>query len=233
MGIWYDTLTYCLEANQYLVDSWTWLLEEHGNIVVLCLVLLWVIRFKRRSEQAKRWKLFKSPFHNVILSHTFAVGYILCTLYSVVNLQRTMQDLKDSPGFRPFDPGSHSYDPEQHTPMDYELCAQLHNRIVETVWTGATGRPLEELNTVSWWEHYGEDALMGEQFLTPSLKEFFKLARMLPNGLQFFYYVSSLATPQGDLWGDWQTWMTVSENVPRYMLLYYFGYPIGHTMGML
>lgn len=233
MGAWQDVFALCLAANRYVYEHWIWLLEEHGQLVILCQALLCLVRFKKRSERAREWKVFKKPLHNVILSHALTILYLLYAFRSVSNLQQRMQQFTDDQGSSSYSLENLKFRPKDHTPMDHELCAELHNRIVEIVWTGATGQPIEEMKTKTWWEHYGDAASAGDRLLSPSLTKFFKLARMLPDDLQFFYYASSLPSPEGDLWGNWQTWMMVSDNVPRYMLLYYFGYPVGHTMGML
>ena len=116
--------------------------------------------------------------------------------------------------------------------MDYERCAALHNHIVELGWVGG-GRYLETLERRTWWEQYGQDADDIRIRLAPSLVNFLKRAYVGPENdvWSWHYYLSGLMDPESffeapnDLDDEYEK--------DRFIWLYFYGRPLGHTNGLM
>ena len=103
--------------------------------------------------------------------------------------------------------------------LDYERCAELHNEILRRGWTGS-GRSLDQLETVNWFEYYGQAANDCRHLLSQDLIAFLEQARMIKNDDQFclFYYVTGLLGP--DLIWESFDWIVEDEDKYRYLTLY-------------
>lgn len=83
--------------------------------------------------------------------------------------------------------------------LDYERYTALHNYIVQFAWVGS-GRSLNELECLSWFERHGDAAEDVRDRLDPSLARFLEQAYSIDATiLSFFYWVSGLGDPD-DLW---------------------------------
>ena len=92
-----------------------------------------------------------------------------------------------------------SHPPSSLASLDHERCVVLHNYIVQTGWVGS-GHPLSELRHESWFERHGDAAEAIRDRLDPSLVSFLEKAYDVdPTLLSFFYWVSSLSSPD-ELW---------------------------------
>ncbi|PYI16226.1 hypothetical protein BO99DRAFT_445547 [Aspergillus violaceofuscus CBS 115571] len=78
-------------------------------------------------------------------------------------------------------------------PFNYELCAELHNRIFLIAWT-ATGRPLKNNPPSTWWEHFQPSDELAARY-HPRLVRFFQRVYYHPEAPEFFYYLDNLNTP--------------------------------------
>ncbi|PYI31675.1 hypothetical protein BP00DRAFT_395887, partial [Aspergillus indologenus CBS 114.80] len=70
-------------------------------------------------------------------------------------------------------------------PFNYELCAELHNRIFQITWAATP---------TTWWEHFQPSNELAAQY-HPSLIKFLQRAYYHPAAPEFFYYLESLNTP--------------------------------------
>jgi hypothetical protein len=106
-----------------------------------------------------------------------------------------------------------------HDRLDHERCAALHNELVQRGWIGS-GRSLDQLETVNWFQYYGQDAEDSQRLLSKDLVAFLEQAQMIKNDGQFclFYYVTGLLSPDR----MWETfdWMFEDEDKYRYLTLY-------------
>lgn len=103
--------------------------------------------------------------------------------------------------------------------LDHERCAALHNEILRLGWVGS-GRSLDQLETVNWFQYFGQSAIDCRQHLSPDLIDFLEQAQMIKNDDQFclFYYVTGLLGP--DLIWESFDWMVEDEDKYRYLTLY-------------
>lgn len=106
-----------------------------------------------------------------------------------------------------------------HDRLDHERCAALHNELVQRGWIGS-GRSLDQLETVNWFQYDGQDAEDSQRLLSKDLVAFLEQAQMIKNDGQFclFYYVTGLLSPDR----MWETfdWMFEDEDKYRYLTLY-------------
>jgi hypothetical protein len=106
-----------------------------------------------------------------------------------------------------------------HGRLDHERCAALHNEIIRRGWSGS-GRPLDQLETVNWFQYYGQETEDSRHLLSQDLVAFLEQAQKIKNDDQFclFYYVIGLLGPDR----MWETfdWMFEDEEKYRYLTLY-------------
>lgn len=106
-----------------------------------------------------------------------------------------------------------------HGRLDHERCAELHNEILRRGWTGS-GRSLDRLETVNWFEYYGQAANDCRPLLSQDLIAFLEQVQIVKNDDQFFlfFYVTDLFGPDR----IWETfdWMFEDEDKYRYLTLY-------------
>jgi len=116
--------------------------------------------------------------------------------------------------------------PSNLASLDYTRCAVLHNYIVQEGWVGS-GRPLNELPRESWFEKYGNAAEQIRDRLDPSLVSFLEKAYDIDTTLlSFFYWVSSLSSPD-DLWrNNWPDFAEPGEEW-RFLTLYSMNLGLG------
>ncbi|KAJ5139691.1 hypothetical protein N7448_003099 [Penicillium atrosanguineum] len=103
--------------------------------------------------------------------------------------------------------------------FDPQLCAKLHNRILEHAWVGA-GRDLASLPSTSWWEESSPITFDLASRLSPKLILFLRLARSViwrPNDadFHFFYYLRGLASKK-----DLLRFYMLESRGDRYVWLY-------------
>ncbi|KAF9639165.1 hypothetical protein BFW01_g10062 [Lasiodiplodia theobromae] len=83
--------------------------------------------------------------------------------------------------------------------LDWNRCAQLHNRIVELGWlghnNGSSGRDAATRDKTTWWAKHQHEAERIQERLTPGLVEFLQRAQLPEEGLAFTYELSGLADP--------------------------------------
>ncbi|ETS78783.1 hypothetical protein PFICI_08636 [Pestalotiopsis fici W106-1] len=95
---------------------------------------------------------------------------------------------------------------DQTDTFDPELCAKLHNEILEIGWEAAYHElGFEQAAPSTWWDRHGEECETSgvAARLTPQVIQFLKLAREIEPQLcnfetgyaNFFYYISGLAPP--------------------------------------
>ena len=103
--------------------------------------------------------------------------------------------------------------------LDHERCAALHNEFIRRGWIGS-GRSLDTLETVNWFQYYRRDAEDCRHLLSPDLVAFLEQAQMIKNDDQFclFYYVTGLFGPDR-IWETFE-WMVEDEEKYRYLTLY-------------
>jgi hypothetical protein len=103
--------------------------------------------------------------------------------------------------------------------LDHERCAALHHEIIRRGWIGS-GRPLDQLETVNWFQYYGQEAEDCRHLLSQDLVLFLEQAQMIKNDDQFslFYYVTCLLGPD-QMWESFE-WMFEDEEKYRYLTLY-------------
>jgi hypothetical protein len=103
--------------------------------------------------------------------------------------------------------------------LDHERCAALNNEIIRRGWIGS-GRSLDTLETVNWFQYYGQGAEDCRHFLLPDLVAFLEQAQMIKNDNQFclFFYVTGLFGPDR-MWETFE-WMVEDEEKYRYLTLY-------------
>jgi len=107
--------------------------------------------------------------------------------------------------------------------LDFERCAALHNHIIELGWVGS-GQDLETL------DRRAEEI---QSRLAPSLVNFLKRAFIGPDDdfWSWHYYLSGLMEPEAffetpnDLDDEYEE--------DRFIWLYYYGRPLGHTNGLM
>ncbi|RAK80813.1 uncharacterized protein BO72DRAFT_421824 [Aspergillus fijiensis CBS 313.89] len=78
-------------------------------------------------------------------------------------------------------------------PFDYELCAELHNRIFLIAWAGA-GKTLENSSIPTWWGHFQPSEELAARY-HPHLVRFFQRVYYHPEAPEFCYYLENLNTP--------------------------------------
>lgn len=103
--------------------------------------------------------------------------------------------------------------------LDFERCAALHNELIQLGWTGS-GKALDQLETLTWFEIWGEAAEESRSLLSEDLVSFLERAHNIKNedAGSFFYYVDGLMSPE-------RMWHTnelrnADEESPRYLTLY-------------
>jgi hypothetical protein len=103
--------------------------------------------------------------------------------------------------------------------LDHERCAALHHEIIRRGWIGS-GRPLDQLETVNWFQYYGQEAEDCRHLLSQDLVSFLEQAQKIKNDDQFllFYYVTCLLGPD-QMWESFE-WMFEDEEEYRYLTLY-------------
>jgi hypothetical protein len=103
--------------------------------------------------------------------------------------------------------------------LDHERCAALHNEFIQRGWIGS-GRPLDTLETVNWFQYYGRDAEDCRHLLSPDLVAFLEQAKMIKEDNQFclFFYVTGLFGPDR-MWETFE-WVVEDEEKYRYLTLY-------------
>ncbi|KAK7919973.1 hypothetical protein PG985_007995 [Apiospora marii] len=135
-------------------------------------------------------------------------------------------------------------------PMDYERCAELHNRILDLgtrkqLTLGDGGRHHTNSNFASpwhlfkkpappvlkhpnWFERWGKRAEAMRPWMSPDLAAFLERAGdPLDDGHHFFYYVGGLASPDY-LFGAQAGWAQDPKDRFRYVTLYMAGYQFTH-----
>jgi hypothetical protein len=79
--------------------------------------------------------------------------------------------------------------------LDHSRCAALHNHILQLAWVGS-GRALDELERLSWFERHGDAAQEVRNRLDPSLVSFLEQAYDVDSTVvSFFYWVTGLNNP--------------------------------------
>jgi hypothetical protein len=103
--------------------------------------------------------------------------------------------------------------------LDHERCAALHNEIIRRGWIGS-GRPLNQLETVNWFQYYGQHAEDCRHLLSQDLVAFLEQAQKIKNDDQFslFYYMTGLLGPNS-MWESFK-WLFEDEEERRYLTLY-------------
>lgn len=127
-------------------------------------------------------------------------------------------------------------------PMDYQRCAELHNRILDLgtrkqLTLGDGGRHTSSSNAASpwhlfkkqappmlqhpnWFERWGRRAEDARRRLSPDLAAFLERAGdAREDGHQFFYYVGGLASPD-QLFANRIVWAEEPADPFRYVTLY-------------
>lgn len=120
----------------------------------------------------------------------------------------------------PFDWRVNKDDPIRfHGRLDHERCAALHNKILRRGWIGS-GRPLDRLETVNWFQYYGQAANDCRHLLSQDLIAFLEQAQTIKNDdhLCLFYYVTGLLGP--DLIWETFDWTFEDRDKYRYLTLY-------------
>jgi hypothetical protein len=104
--------------------------------------------------------------------------------------------------------------------LDHERCAALNNEIIRRGWVGS-GRSFDKLETVNWFQYYGQDADDCRGLLSQDLVAFLEQAQMIKNDDQFslFFYVTGLLGPDR----MWQTFDCLVEDEDKYRYLTLFG----------
>jgi len=103
--------------------------------------------------------------------------------------------------------------------LDYERCAALHNYLIQYAWA-ASNRDLSDLNSLSWFQKYGNAAEEIRQDLEPSLVKFLEIAYDCddaPDGICPFYWVSTFSSPER-LWVNWEDCAKIGEEHRRLTL---------------
>ncbi|OJJ99611.1 hypothetical protein ASPACDRAFT_1888299 [Aspergillus aculeatus ATCC 16872] len=78
-------------------------------------------------------------------------------------------------------------------PFNYELCAELHNRIFLIAWTAA-GKALENSSISTWWGHFQPSKEFAARY-HPHLVKFFQRVYYHPEAPEFCYYLENLNPP--------------------------------------
>ena len=106
-----------------------------------------------------------------------------------------------------------------HDRLDYERCAALHNELLELGWTGS-GRSLDDLETNTWFEIWGQEAEDCRVLLSDDLTAFLERAQIpkTDDDYSLFFYVYGFAPPKR-LWDtfDWRF-----EEPEKYRLRFYW-----------
>ncbi|THW47914.1 hypothetical protein D6D21_03171 [Aureobasidium pullulans] len=105
-----------------------------------------------------------------------------------------------------------------HDRLDYERCAALHNELLELGWTGS-GRSLDDLETDTWFEIWGQEAEDCRVLLSNDLIAFLERAQIPKTDDEYslFFYVYGFAPPKR-LWDTFH-WRFDEPEKYRYLTL--------------
>jgi hypothetical protein len=116
--------------------------------------------------------------------------------------------------------------------LDAARCAALHNHIVERGRVGASCN-LAVLNRRNWWDFYGEAAEDLRDVLAQAVVEF--LLRIVigteEDDRLWHYFLAGLTDPETMLDAPNDPLQEMEEN--RFLWMYLYGMPIGHTNGLM
>ncbi|KAI1274511.1 hypothetical protein F5Y07DRAFT_372627 [Xylaria sp. FL0933] len=115
--------------------------------------------------------------------------------------------------------------------FDYRRCAALHNMLVEQAWV-AEGRTLEELETRSFFQRYGDEAKEILDRIDPSLKAFLDSINVSEQLPPFFFWVEGI-TPPGEMFSVHDMFQDYEER-NRFLTLYMTNVGLGeHPLGLI
>ncbi|KAI1345505.1 hypothetical protein F5Y01DRAFT_300361 [Xylaria sp. FL0043] len=115
--------------------------------------------------------------------------------------------------------------------FDYRRCAALHNMLVERAWV-AEGRALEELETRSFFQRYGNEANEILDRIDPSLKAFLESINVSEELPPFFFWVEGITAP-GEMFSVHDMFQNYEEP-NRFLTLYMTNVGLGeHPLGLI
>jgi hypothetical protein len=119
--------------------------------------------------------------------------------------------------------------PSSNNEVDYERCAALHNHVVELGWVGS-GRSSADIDRRTWWDYYGDSA---EDRLAPSLINFLQRAIIGSEeaSWSWHYFLAGLIDPESFF--EAPNYSEDELEGDRFIWLYLYGRPLGHTNGLM
>lgn len=112
--------------------------------------------------------------------------------------------------------------------LDYETCANLHNRIFQIAWS-STNKNTESWSLQTWWERFSPSEQIASR-LNADLIEFLKRAYYHDNAPAFFYFLQPLTTCEHLLDDPWFE----DRGKDRFINLHHAtGFNCGDEMGLL